>query len=76
MKRIVLLLPLVLLSLSLVANAQLVAPGADISPKVGDKAPDFELPKTLGSTDTIGLKDFTGKKKVLLTFYPADFTRG
>ena len=73
MKRIALLLPLVLLSLSLVANAQLVAPGADTSPKVGDKSPDFELP---AGQAPIGLKDFAGKKKVLLTFFPAAFTRG
>jgi hypothetical protein len=73
MKRIVLLLPLLLLSLSLVASAQLVAPGTDNAPKVGEKSPDFELPS---GQSTIGLKDFAGKKKVLLTFFPAAFTRG
>jgi len=73
MKRILLLLPLVMLTLALAANAQLVAPGTDAAPKVGDKSPDFELPS--GRT-TIGLKDFAGKKKVLLTFFPAAFTGG
>ena len=73
MKRILMLLPIVMLLLSLVANAQLVAPGSDNSPKVGEKSPDFELPS---GRATLGLKDFAGKKKVLLTFFPAAFTRG
>ena len=76
MKRILLLLPLVLVVASLAAYGQLVAPGADNSPKVGEKAPDFELPTGLGSATTLGLKDFAGKKKILLTFYIADFTGG
>jgi hypothetical protein len=73
MKRIAMLLPIVMLLAAMAANAQLVAPGGDTSPKVGDKSPDFELPS---SQATIGLKDFAGKKKVLLTFFPAAFTRG
>jgi hypothetical protein len=73
MKRILILLPAIMLSLVLVANAQLVAPGSDMTPKVGEKSPDFELPS--GRT-TVGLKDFAGKKKVLLTFFPAAFTGG
>jgi len=60
MRRILILLPVVMLSLVLIANAQLTAPGPDTSPKVGEKSPDFELPS--GRT-TIGLKDFAGKKK-------------
>lgn len=75
-KTVYLLLPVVVLSLSLVAFAQLSAPGADNTPKVGEKPPDFELPKSLGSKETLGMKDFVGKKKVLLAFYPADFTGG
>lgn len=76
-RNIILLLPLVaVLSLSVSAFAQLVAPGVDNTPKVGEKAPDFDLPKGLGSQETLGLKDFVGKKKVLLAFYPADFTGG
>ena len=76
MKRIFTLLPAVILVFSLVAFGQLVAPGANNSPKVGDKAPDFSLAKSLGSKDSLGLKDFAGKKKALITFYPADFTGG
>jgi len=73
MKRILVLLPVAMLFATLSAHAQLVAPGADTSPKVGEKSPDFELRS--GQT-SIGLKDFAGKKKVLLTFFPAAFTRG
>ena len=77
MKRlIVLLLPLVVLSMALGSYAQLTAPGADNTPKVGEKAPDFELPTRLGSSETLGLKDFAGKKNVLLAFFPAAFTGG
>ena len=75
MKRVLMLLPIVMLSLVLAANAQLVAPGANTAPKVGDQSPDFELPSGQG-TATLGLKDFAGKKKVLLTFFPAAFTGG
>ncbi len=75
MKRILILLPLVMLSLALVANAQLAAPNADTSPKVGEKSPDFEMPLPNNRT-TVGLKDFAGKKKVLVTFFPAAFTGG
>lgn len=41
--------------------------------KVGDKAPDFELPAT-GAKDRIGLKDYAGKKNVVVLFYPADWS--
>ena len=76
MKQIVyLLLPLVVLSMLVVAGAQqLTVPGADNTPKVGEKPPDFELPKGLGSKETLGLKDFVGKKKILVAFFPAAFT--
>lgn len=39
--------------------------------EVGEKAPSFEAPSTLG---TIRLADYLGKKDVLLAFYLADFT--
>ena len=71
------LLPLVVLSMAIAGLAQLQAPGADNTPKLGEKPPDFELPKGLNPQQgTLGMKDFTGKKKVLLAFYPADFTGG
>ena len=40
-------------------------------PKVGDQAPDFELPGTGGQT--YKLSDYRGRK-VVLAFYPGDFT--
>lgn len=47
-------------------------PGALWALKVGDKAPDFELPSTTG--EKISLSQFRGKKIVLLEFYGADFS--
>ena len=40
----------------------------------GDKAPDFSLPASTG--ETISLKDYLGKKRVVLYFYPKDNTSG
>ena len=42
--------------------------------KVGDMAPDFELPSTQGKK--VKLSDFRGKKNVVLAFFPAAFTGG
>ena len=42
--------------------------------KEGAKAPDFLLPSSAGRE--IGLKEFLGKKKVVLYFYPKDDTPG
>lgn len=42
--------------------------------KVGDKAPDFSLIDERGLP--VSLKDFLGKKTVILYFYPKDFTTG
>jgi cytochrome oxidase Cu insertion factor (SCO1/SenC/PrrC family) len=42
--------------------------------KVGDMAPDFELPSTQGKK--VKLSDFRGKKNVALAFFPAAFTGG
>jgi peroxiredoxin len=39
---------------------------------VGDNAPDFTLPATVG--DKVSLSDYRGKKNVLLIFYPLDFS--
>lgn len=41
--------------------------------KVGDQAPDFDGPTSDGH---LGLKDFLGKKNVVLYFYPKDDTPG
>ena len=40
--------------------------------EVGDKAPDFTLPSTIG--EDISLSQFQGKKHVLIEFYVADFS--
>lgn len=45
---------------------------ADI--KVGDRAPDFTLLDEKGQPRS--LKDYLGKKTVVLYFYPKDFTSG
>jgi thioredoxin-dependent peroxiredoxin len=42
--------------------------------KVGDRAPDFSLPSH--PAGTISLQDFSGKKNVILAFYPKDDTPG
>jgi len=76
MNRIALLLPIVALVMAPMAFSQLSAPGADNTPTVGEKAPDFDSPAGLGGQQTLGLKDFEGRTKVLLAFYPANFTGG
>jgi peroxiredoxin Q/BCP len=40
--------------------------------RVGQKAPDFDVVSSSGKT--LKLKDFAGKKNVVLYFYPGDFT--
>jgi hypothetical protein len=42
--------------------------------KVGDEAPEFTLPATIGKT--FKLSDYRGKKNVVLAFFPAAFTGG
>jgi peroxiredoxin len=43
--------------------------------KVGDVAPDFELPAVEGEKQvTVKLSDFRGKKHVVVTFHPLDWT--
>jgi len=46
----------------------------EIKARVGDAAPDFEGPTSDGSR--LGLKNFIGKKNVVLYFYPKDDTPG
>jgi peroxiredoxin Q/BCP len=46
----------------------------EIKVKAGEDAPNFEGPTTDGSR--LGLKDFIGKKNVVLYFYPKDDTPG
>src|SRR5207244_1708556 len=51
-----------------------MATAADEGPKVGDKAPDFELKGTDGKT--YKLADFKGKKAVVLAWFPKADTPG
>ena len=49
-------------------------PTATLLPVIGKPAPDFTLPSTSG--ESVSLKQFKGKKSVVLYFYPADETPG
>ncbi len=43
--------------------------------KVGDMAPDFEVPAVTGEQKgKVKLSDFRGKKNVVIAFYPLDWT--
>jgi len=43
--------------------------------KVGDRAPDFELPAVAGEKQfKVKLSDFRGKQHVVVTFHPLDWT--
>jgi peroxiredoxin len=43
--------------------------------KIGDSAPDFELPAVEdGRNVKIRLSDYRGKKRVLVSFHPLDWT--
>jgi peroxiredoxin len=68
------LLPLMVLLSGFAGYAQLQVPGPDNTPKLGEKPPDFELSQGRGGS--LGMKDFAGKKKVLLAFFPMAFTAG
>lgn len=58
-----------LLPFSLFAGAAF----AGAPPAVGDKAPEFTTATDTGQTR---LSDHAGKKHVVLSFYPKDFTGG
>lgn len=47
---------------------------ASLLPVIGKPAPDFTLPSTTG--ESIALRQFKGKKTVILYFYPKDETSG
>jgi peroxiredoxin Q/BCP len=46
----------------------------EVKVRLGDRAPDFEGQTSDGSK--LGLKDFVGKRNVVLYFYPKDDTPG
>ena len=66
---------ILVLLLALPVFAQLNA-GPDNSPKVGEMAPDFPIPAARRGQPAGSLKDFQGKKNVLLMFFPGAFTPG
>src|SRR6185503_12800425 len=47
---------------------------SSLLPVIGKPAPDFTLPSTSG--ENVSLKQFKGKKTVILYFYPKDETPG
>jgi len=55
-----------------VLGAAVIGQGQAWAVEVGEPAPEFSLPSTAGGD--IALKDFRGKKWVLLEFYGADFS--
>src|SRR5437016_1454847 len=68
---------LLALAIAVPAFAQLNAgAGPDNSPKVGDMAPDFQIPGPQRGAPPTNLKDLQGKKKVLVMFFPGAFTPG
>src|SRR6266404_3534384 len=70
------ILPVILaLALTVPVFGQLTT-GPDNSPKVGEMAPDFQIPSATRGAPPSNLKDFQGKKNVLLMFFPAAFSPG
>lgn len=67
-RQFLLILPGLLLALSAGVRAEAA------TLKVGDAAPDFELPGSDGKT--YKLSDFKGKKPVVLAWFPKAFTGG
>lgn len=63
---------MVLLGAALSAASVLIGHGSAWAVEVGQPAPDFNLASTAGGD--IALKDFRGKKWVLLEFYGVDFS--
>jgi peroxiredoxin Q/BCP len=64
----------VVLLLSVILSGVWSAAGPRVAAalEVGDKAPDFTLPSSMGAK--LSLSQFRGKKLVLLEFYGADFS--
>ena len=59
---------------SLLAGAALMlAAQSSYALQVGDRAPDFSLPSTKGTT--VKLSDFAGKQSVVVFFYIGAFTK-
>ena len=59
--------------------AGLTPAGSEAAPAVGEMAPDFELPYATRegvAKDRLALSSFRGKSRVILAFYPADWSGG
>jgi peroxiredoxin len=70
-------LSLAVLSTALAATLSAQAPAPPKTHlKVGDMAPDFELPSTQPGGKKVKLSDYRGKKNVVVAFFPAAFTGG
>jgi AhpC/TSA family len=61
-----------LLLLGVLLASVLVGAGVATALEVGEEAPDFTLPSTLG--EEISLRQFRGKQPVLIEFYGQDFS--
>ena len=59
-----------LILVSITLARLLMAPDVALSLEVGEKAPDFTLPSTMG--EQISLSQFRGRMHVLLEFYVRD----
>ena len=60
-----------LLLLGVLLAGVLVGVGVATALEVGEEAPDFTLPSTLG--EDLRLRQFRGKQLVLIEFYGGDF---
>ena len=55
--------------------SQALAKGGGVALNVGDRAPDFRLPAVEGEQRTeFRMSDYLGKKNVVVTFHPLDWT--
>jgi peroxiredoxin Q/BCP len=73
------MIAVLVMALAIPVLGQLRAPaaaGPDNSPKVGDMAPDFAVSRGGRGGPASNLKDFQGKKNVMLMFFPGAFTPG
>jgi peroxiredoxin len=76
-RRVLYLLPVITLLFAVSGFAQLTAAtGPDNAPKIGDMAPDFQVSAGGRGAQPMNLKDFVGKKRVLVMFFPGAFTPG
>ena len=77
MRRVLYLLPAIVLLFAVSGFGQLTAStGPDNAPKIGEIAPDFQISAGGRGAQPLSLKDLTGKKRVLVMFFPGAFTPG